>query len=436
MELKSIINFDDALLALRNELCEDIYPFIISTNGIQKYNSMKHKLSTYLQEPNQSEIQQLFQKCDVWQMFQEGEISEREALEVLLRLHNFHLLEKFHFQTNPTIVRILHKFLNTFLRNLMVTNYSLESLSLKYFKFTTSLSLQPPVLNRAISESGQVINREISNNGLKKKNGLFYPKPDDWHQLFKIKNINNFKVSKSRLLSIDDIYTDFIFELTYSDESLIQQAVCFNYFRPVTKLISSLFDKACVLPKIREVKLMADEKVSVTAKMEIMLNDMKIPIDVESKNVSRLIKEFTNSSSNISETSFPFIKIFSQCVKQAFVVGTPYVILTDYDSLILIDLLDNDISDDFEDDSFGYLTRGLKCRILFFEDSCNDPYSFYAKFFMFLIDSVSTQPLHDSIMKRFDNKSMTNKSLRNILVNRYYNRLHICNSQLFKSDNS
>ncbi|KAK6203148.1 uncharacterized protein RJT21DRAFT_113071 [Scheffersomyces amazonensis] len=457
MELKSIINFDDALSALRNESCDDICPFVISTNGIQKYNSMKHKLNTYLQEPNQSEIQQLFQKCDVWQMFQEGEISESEALEVLLRLHNFHLLEKFHFQTNSTIVKILQNFSDTFRENLMITNYSLKSLSLKYFKFTTSLSLQPPALNKVISSSdanventtvtnisisslgsttnetagASITNSERRNNEFTKQIGLFHPKVDNWHQIYEIKNANNFKVSKSRLSNIGDIYTDFIFELTSSDESLIQQAVCFNYFRSVTKLISSLFDKAYVLPEIREVISINSSDFTVKPDFELKFLNTKIPCEVKKANLNDKIQKYYESKS-ITKASLGLIQIFSQLVREAIAVGTPFIILTDYSTFVAFDLMDFHLNPDFEGDNFCFLTRELQCRMFSFEDtpegSTENSYSFYTKLFMFLIECQSSQSSHKEIMERFMKNSVIHKSLRDVLIEKFYH--HINNIQL------
>ncbi|KAK6198762.1 uncharacterized protein RJT21DRAFT_115716 [Scheffersomyces amazonensis] len=472
LRLSSIINFKHAKAALKKIKGDEIYPFEINSEGIEDYNNLEIQLQEYLKNPKDKEIKQLFTSFGIEIFVKEGNISQETALFILLRLHNFHLLQKFNFQTNPAMLYIVGRFAEDLKGHFKTQDRPLRHFFYGYFSFTRNLSMQPPVLDTNVttrptanvataatsmpapsstvrtlppivetvgpetsseffsedSESTRITqsdrNKEKRRNELTKIITLFYPK--EKVEKFIIHDPDKIKISKSQLEAIPDTHLPSEFDVDNKFEMDIEEAVVNNLLKPVVSVFSSLFQGLQIKRRNPVSKLISNVNVTLFPDIQIESNDFRLPIEIKKSSISTYIDDFYSTSFRVDH---PLVQLFSQCLKDATVTGSPYVILSDYNTFILIDLMNHKIDEEFKGDAFCFLNKGVRCSMQSFTDNENDSFSFYTKLFLFFMKVRETKSRHDEIMERFQTQALLTPA-RNRIIARFNQAIINLNNDL------
>ncbi|KAK6199307.1 uncharacterized protein RJT21DRAFT_3115 [Scheffersomyces amazonensis] len=445
MKLSSIINFKDAkavLLSLKDGAM--IKPFQISRQGMRQYQQLRQELNTYLENPNQEEINQMFKSWNLIDIVQDRHLDQSNVLILLLRLYNFHLMSPFEMEVDPNLYKVIEKFNINFISRIWVKEDSdLKNFLSDYFRFTTILNVrvvkpEPEVLNNsskahAPSSNSTTRTNESRNHSLKNIMGCLYPSTNK-PEKFKMSE-STFRFTKKQISSTGSLFTP-QFSSIADSEARIELLFHSNVLTPVSDLLSAIYgERVSVNPKIRFEKQINSVPVHVIPDFAVTFQQLNIPIEIKKKKVLSNLEEF-NARDIMQPKNSNLIEMFSQLIRESILVGCPFVLLSDYHCTLLIDLEQCKVGK-YVGLNFCKILREVNCRIISLndDDDGNGGYTLNTKVIMFMMHAWAKRNKWKPIMKKFEKKLLIQPNIRSSLMASFYASINECNDFLRKKMN-
>ncbi|KAK6203287.1 uncharacterized protein RJT21DRAFT_113198 [Scheffersomyces amazonensis] len=446
MKLSSIINFKDAKAVLLN--LKDgamIKPFQISRQCMPQYQQLRQELNTYLENPNQEEINQMFKSWNLIDIVQDRHLDQSNVLILLLRLYNFHLMSPFEIEVDPNLYKVIEKFNINFISRIWVkdSDSDLKNFLSDYFRFTTILNVrvvkpEPEVLNNsskahAPSSNSTTRTNESRNHSLKNIMGCLYPSTNKPEKFKMSESI--FRFTKKQISSTGSLFTP-QFSSIADSEADIERAFDKNVLIPVSNLLSAIYgERVSVNPKIRFEKQINSVPVHVIPDFAVTFQQLNIPIEIKKKEVLSNLEEF-NARDIMQPKNSNLIEMFSQLIRESILAGCPFVLLSDYHCTLFIDLEQCKVGK-YVGLNFCKILREVNCRIISLndDDDGNGGYTLNTKVIMFMMHAWAKRNKWKPIMKKFEKKLLIQPNIRSSLMASFYASINECNDFLRKKMN-
>ncbi|KAK6198093.1 uncharacterized protein RJT21DRAFT_116136 [Scheffersomyces amazonensis] len=369
--LKSIINFDAVNRSLFPKLQQpQIDIFMVHRQGVDDYRKAQRELERYTLNPD--EIKQLLGKIGLAEQI---DYKDKEALALLLRLHNFHLLDP--INVNPQILKIFEVF-----KHYLSVKFQDIKVS-KYCHLTTAISINaPPVqfgsyvvgqsksesVNSSVPNPTQASSKSfkpstsIRNHRLNPVIDLFRPKPESSSRV-------NFELLTAKINSDDiseffDALGGIKFETETHLESATQQSFHNNILTHCVNALKLNFEKVNDESQVANDTIREDKPIRITTDIMVKLNNIKIPIEIK-RDLSPF--KYLINNPNVSHGR-EVVHIFSQCLRESIAVDSNLVVLSDYFNTYLIDLKNAKLFGDITTDNSD-LIRNMTCQIIDISDT-------------------------------------------------------------------
>ncbi|KAK6204557.1 uncharacterized protein RJT21DRAFT_3996 [Scheffersomyces amazonensis] len=358
MQLNDLINFDDVKYYLIPRLKNgkaDI--FKVHKLGIAHFLRKQKKLEKYIKNPENSDdtkkfLDKLGYDSDTF------DIQQDDLLRFLFRFYNFHILQPYKFSEvtfdiTEAVKVIIH---NSFIKRFGAV--IVKQLS-GYLKVTTNLSMRKPTLHRIdqTDNNNQPTkpHTEIRHNRLKGLVGNFYP-DKIISKIPKMEGELDFNKSMMPMKPRQDLVCE--------SESIIQECIKQNLFEPIadTKkefLVTNGYRIAGTSSSGAETRVIPD--------LVFMRLQQQIPIEVKKCNLEKYIYDFQLKGPN-DALSISFIEVFSQLIREIYKSKSSIGILSDYQSILVVDVSKCSIGKVTGIEE-GKILRQLKCKAILLSDS-------------------------------------------------------------------